>query len=339
MPDSERGIAPRALLLTAGLGTRLKPLTYVRAKAAVPVNGEPLARRIIQWLARYDVRDLVLNLHHLPHTIASVVGDGADLGVRVRYSWEQPVLGSAGGPRRALPLLSDDEAPFLIVNGDTLTDLDLNELLAAHAASDAVITMAVIPNPRPDKYGGVLVSPDGRVTGFAGPRRARGDVPTAGVGSRPAGDSYHFIGVQVAYPRAFASLEDGVAVESVGGLYPELIRENPRSIAVHVSRASFQDIGTPRDYLDTSLALAAREGSRLVSGAGTTIHESARLTRSAVWDDVVVGEGATLTECVVGDGARVPAGARYEGYAMVPAGSRAPASNERIESGLLLTKL
>jgi carbonic anhydrase/acetyltransferase-like protein (isoleucine patch superfamily) len=58
-----------------------------------------------------------------------------------------------------------------------------------------------------------------------------------------------------------------------------------------------------------------------------------------VWDDVVVGEGATLTECVVGDGARVPAGARYEGYAMVPAGSRAPASNERIESGLLLTKL
>jgi mannose-1-phosphate guanylyltransferase len=99
---------PPALLLTAGLGTRLRPLTYARAKAAVPVNGDPLARRIIRWLADHGIRDFVLNLHHRPATIASVVGDGSDLDVRVRYSWEQPVLGgraetcpaATGGTRR-----------------------------------------------------------------------------------------------------------------------------------------------------------------------------------------------------------------------------------------------
>ncbi len=99
--------APRALLLTAGLGTRLQPLTYVRAKAAVPINGEPLVRRVIRILATAGIRDLVLNLHHRPQSIAACVGDGSDLDVRVRYSWEQPVLGSAGGPRRALPLVVD----------------------------------------------------------------------------------------------------------------------------------------------------------------------------------------------------------------------------------------
>ena len=92
-------------MLTAGLGTRLQPLTLARAKAAAPVDGEPLARRTIRWLVSHGFRDLVVNLHHKPESITAVVGDGADLGARVRYSWESPVLGSAGGPRHALPLL------------------------------------------------------------------------------------------------------------------------------------------------------------------------------------------------------------------------------------------
>src|SRR5215471_9714767 len=95
-----------ALVLTAGLGTRLRPLTLVRAKPAMPVAGEPMVRRIVRWLATAGVSDVVLNLHYLPETIARVVGDGSDLGVRARYSWEQPlVLGSAGGPRLALDIV------------------------------------------------------------------------------------------------------------------------------------------------------------------------------------------------------------------------------------------
>src|SRR2546425_7476361 len=141
-----------ALVLTAGLATRLRPLSRVRAKAALPVAGEPLVERILRWLAAAGVEEFVLNLHHLPETITGLIGDGAGLGVRVRYSWETPVLGSAGGPRHALPLLGSGE--FLIVNGDTLTDVNVAEVLEAHRASGALVTMALVPNTEPDKYGG-----------------------------------------------------------------------------------------------------------------------------------------------------------------------------------------
>jgi NDP-sugar pyrophosphorylase family protein len=324
MPGSS-GALPPTLLLTAGLGTRLRPLTDVRAKAAVPVNGEPLVHRIIRWLARAGVEDLVLNLHHRPATITGVVGDGSDCGVRVRYSWEQPVLGSAGGPRHALPLLLDRiDRPFLIVNGDTLTDVDVRALVSAHCSTDALITMALIPNPRPDKYGGVRVAADGVVEGFA----------RAGTG----GVSYHFIGVQVASGSAFAELSDGVPAESVNTWYPRLIATRRGSVRAFVCNASFRDIGTPDDYLRTSIAIAAEEGERLASGQRSSVHPSARLSRTAVWDDVVVGPEASLTECILGDGVSIPAGASYARCAIVRT-TRAPKPDERIEGELLIRAL
>jgi NDP-sugar pyrophosphorylase family protein len=293
---------PPALVLAAGLGTRLRPLTDVRAKAAVPVNGEPLARRVARWLAAQGVTDLVLNLHHQPHTIAREVGDGGDIGARVRYSWESPVLGSAGGPRHALPLLG---RTFFLVNGDTLTDVSLRDLLSAHTDSRARVSMALIPNPRPEKYGGVVVSDDGWVTGFS---RA-GSVP----------ESFHFIGVQVADADVFSGLPDGVPAESVNALYPRLIAANPKSVRGVVCGASFRDIGTPSDYLSTSLELAGLEGDRLAAGARLVSAASASLVRTAVWDDVTIGRDASLVDCIVCDGVQIPDGARYERCAIVRA--------------------
>jgi NDP-sugar pyrophosphorylase family protein len=316
----------RALILTAGLGTRLRPLSDVRAKAAVPVNGEPMVRRVIAWLVREGIGDLVLNLHHRPASIAAVVGDGATLGARVRYSWETRVLGSAGGPRHALPLLLDAGSraagsTFLLVNGDTLTDFPLSPLLDAHRRTGALVTMALIPNPRPDMYGGVIVE-HGRVTGFT----RRGAVR----------ESFHFIGVQVAEGGAFARLEDGVPAESVGALYPQLLAAAPGAIAAHVIDAPFSDVGTPADYLQTSLALAEIEGDRMVSRTGTAIAATAAISRTAVWDHVTIGAHARLDECIVCDGAVVPPGARYERCALVRHDGRAPLGDERIEEGLLI---
>ena len=268
-----------ALVLTAGLATRLRPLSRVRAKAALPVAGQPLVHRIIRWLAAAGVSDLVLNLHHLPHTITATVGDGTHLGVRVRYSWEMPVLGSAGGPRHALPLITG--SPFLIVNGDTLTDVSLRQVIDTHRRSGALVTMALVPNTEPHKYGGVLVDDAGVVTGFT----------RKGAAVR----SFHFIGVQVAEARVFASLPDNTPHESVGALYPALMKQHPRAIRAHVTDAEFLDIGTPADYLDTCIRLAAREGRPLTG-------------ESVLWDDVVVDPRARLTRCVVTDGVRVPPG-------------------------------
>src|SRR5438128_6658954 len=163
-PD-DRPMIRYALLLAAGLGTRLRPLTDVRAKPAIPVAGEPMIRRIIRWLAANRIDDLVLNLHHRPDTLTAAVGDGRDLGVRARYSWEQPrILGSAGGPRLARPIVGADR--FWIINGDTLTDVDLTALAGAHAESGARVTLALVPNSDFLRYGGVQLDADHRVTGF-----------------------------------------------------------------------------------------------------------------------------------------------------------------------------
>ena len=176
-------------MLTAGLGTRLRPLTLVRAKPAIPVAGEPIVRRIIRWLVANGVVNVTLNLHHLPETLTSIVGDGSDLGGRVRYSWEQPtILGSAGGPRQALDIIGAET--FFLINGDTLTDVDLRALAESHAASGALVTLALVPNVDPLRYGGVKLAADGRVLGFA----ARGSTA----------DSFHFIGAQIASQSVFA---------------------------------------------------------------------------------------------------------------------------------------
>ena len=161
-----------ALVLTAGLGTRLRPLTADRAKPALPVAGPTLVERILTGFSGCGVDHILLNLHYRPETITRIVGDGSALGVSVRYSWEVPLLGSGGGPRRAFSLVPDDR--LWLVNGDTLTDVDLTAMAAEHSASDALVTMAVIPNPAPDRYGGVVVTSEGAVRGLcaAGVRRA-----------------------------------------------------------------------------------------------------------------------------------------------------------------------
>ena len=281
-----------ALVLTAGLGTRLRPLTLVRAKPAVPIAGEPLVRRIIRWLRAAGVSDLVLNLHHLPETIASAVGDGSDLHVRVRYSWEQPaVLGTAGGPRRALPLLGG--GTFLIVNGDTLTDVDVPALIAAHQASDALVTLALVPNDQPQKYGGVVVDAQARVTGFVRPGPS-------------AQGSHHFVGLQAAEPVAFNALPDNMPINSVGAVYDRLIAQRPGAVRGFVTRAAFWDVGTIDDYWSTSLTLG-----RPKPGRNARIDPTARVETSILWDDVEIGAEAVVEECIVTDGAVVPAGARY----------------------------
>jgi NDP-sugar pyrophosphorylase family protein len=289
-----------ALVLTAGLGTRVRPLSFVRAKGALPVAGEPLARRILRWLRSGGVTDAVLNLHHLPHTLTAVIGNGDDIGVRVRYSWEVPVLGSAGGPRRALPLLA---APtFFVVNGDTLTNVDLAGLLASHRASDALVTIAVIPNREPAKYSGLAVDSEGRMTGIV-PRGS----------SAP---SFHFIGPQVVEARALASVPPDTPYESVGTLYPALIAERLGSVRVYRTEADFLDIGTAADYFETCMLMAQREGRDGYVGARAELAADARIERSVLWDDVVVEAGAMVKECVVTDGVRVPADTSWHGVTL-----------------------
>jgi len=313
-----------ALVLTAGLATRLRPLSLVRAKAAMPVAGEPLVRRILRQLRASGVVEAVLNLHHLPHTIAGVVGDGADLGVAVRYSWEVPILGSAGGPRQALPLLG--ASTFFIANGDTLASVDLGALVAEHRRSPRLVTMAVVPSTEPDKYGGVLVDADGCVTGFT----RRGAPAPSHPRTLAPSTSCHFVGVQVAEAEAFASVAPGTPAESVGAVYPALITARPGSVRAHITTAEFFDIGTPDDYLRTSLLLAQRDAGATLHGARARIDPTARVEDSILWDDVEVEAGSLVRRCIVADGTRVPAGTSWTGVTLRPAAPALAPGERRI---------
>lgn len=311
---------PAALVLAAGLGTRMRPLTWVRAKPAAPVANVPLLVRILRGLAGQGVTDVVINLHHRPETVTRLVGDGSWLGLKVRYSWEQPVLGSAGGPRRALPLLDTD--PFLVVNGDTLTNVNLSAMVAAHEASGALVTLAGIP--RDDgRYGRVVTDAEGRVTGFSRPGAAPG---------------LHFIGVQVANHAAFATLPDGLPTDSVGGLYRELLLKRPGSLRAWPTDAAFWDIGTPGDYLATCVELAGREGTPLAPGTGARVDPTARLERVVVWDHVSIGKDCELIDCVLADTVTIPDGHRFRGCSIVPAASCPPGTEgDRIADLLVAT--
>lgn len=315
---------PSALVLAAGIGTRLRPLTDARAKPAVPVAGTPLIARILRRLAQAGVRDVVLNLHYLPETIAAAVGEGRDLGVAVRYSWEHPVLGSAGGPRHAQPLLASD--PYLLINGDTWPTVDLRALWDHHHAHHALVTMTLVPNPAPERFGGVLLDEDGWVTGFC----RRGDPRR----------SYHFMFAQVIAHDVFADLPDGQPAESVLEVYPKMLATRPRTIRGYVCDAPFVEIGAPADYLIANAAIAADEGvDPYAPGRRCLIASSARVTRSILWDDVVVGEDAVVDECILADGVRVPAGARWSRLAAIRAPARAPQGRERLEGDVLIAPI
>ena len=302
---------PAALVLTAGLGTRLRPLSWLRAKPALPIGGEPLVVRILKQLASAGVREAILNLHHRPETITRAIGVGDQLGLNVRYSWEDPILGSGGGPRRAFSLTTRDE--LLVVNGDTFTDVDLAGLMSAHRASDALVTLAVVDQPHPRRYGGIATTADGAYTGPAG-----------------RGEGLHFVGVQVVRREAFAGIPEGQPAATIGGVYDSLARARPGAVRTFKTRASFVDIGTPDTYVEACVWF----GGDVTRGARCQVAESAQLSRCVLWDDVVIEDGVTLTECVVCDRVTVTRGSRYHRAVLLRPGDAPTGPHDRIEQHL-----
>ena len=280
---------PSALVLTAGFGRRLRPLTDSRAKPSVPVAGVPLIIRILEWLAAQRVKSAVLNLHYKPASITNCVGHGRNIGIDVTYSWEPRILGSAGGARSALPILGDE---FFVINGDTLTDIDLSAMVQAHKEYKADVSLAVSENLDPKRYGGVTVGKDGFVKRFNSPGNHKG---------------FHFVGIQLAKASVFSTLRHQEPASSIGGIYNSLLQSDSQRIYAHRISEPFRDIGTPSDYFATSQDMAKIEGNSDVSiGDNCQIHPTAVLTRTIVWNDVIIEEGCRIINSILSDGVRLP---------------------------------
>lgn len=296
-----------ALVLAAGLGTRLAPLTSGRAKPSLPVAGRPLIARILDHLQQAQIRRVVINLHAHADSITTIVGDGRAWNLDVRYSWESAILGSGGGPARALPLLAHDR--FFILNGDTLSDVDLESLASAHVQSGAGATL-VTKDADISRYNALGASHDGALTS----RVPRGTAPA------PGEHLWHFTGVQAVNASMFARVPTDRPSDILADVYLPWVQRHPGLIRLLPTRTSFHDIGTPEDYLTTCLALAGPDGPRLRQGVGCTIDPTATITDSVLWNNVQIGPDARVSCCIVTDGVSVPAGMRYHRQVLTPDG-------------------
>jgi mannose-1-phosphate guanylyltransferase len=202
----------RAMVLAAGFGTRLAPLTNTTPKPLVPVADKPFLDHLLALLHAGGIREVVINLHHLGHLIEQHVGDGSRYGLSVRYSHEATILDTGGGIKQAEPLLRGE--PFVVANGDSLLELPLAELVDFHRAKGGIATMALRPDPDAARYGLVEIDGDARIRRITG--RPEG-VSSAGL------RGLMFPGTHVLEPAIFDHMAAGDAFGIARTTYPALI--------------------------------------------------------------------------------------------------------------------
>ncbi|MEO8359044.1 MAG: nucleotidyltransferase family protein, partial [Vicinamibacteria bacterium] len=155
----------KAVILAAGLGTRMRPLTDKTAKPALPVLNEPLIVRTLRELKRAGVSEVMINLHHRPETIRAAIPHG-DLGLKIKFSRETAILGTGGALRKVRAWVGRE--PVLLVNGDVIFDFDLKAMVAMHKKTNALATLALKPNTDPKKYKPVISNRAGRILSIRG---------------------------------------------------------------------------------------------------------------------------------------------------------------------------
>ncbi len=316
----------KAMVLAAGLGERMRPLTEGRAKPSLPLLNRPIIVHTLEYLKRFRVTEVVINLHHLPESIRGLVGDGSRLGLKVNYSEEPIILGTAGGLKKAEPFLRG-EAPFILINSDFVTDCDLSAAIKKHREAGALATLVLTP-PQPDADFGIvevgerekIIRISGRPEGPADPRASR----------------YNFTGIHILDPAIFDEIPPGRKAEINSEVYPRLIASG-KVIRAFVHSALWRELGTPQLYIDGSIALL-KEGRDpalqplkvadglfldkvtvpkdaileppVLIGRGVTLGARCSLQGAVVGKQVRLGKGCALRSTVVWDGARIGDGAR-----------------------------
>ena len=217
----------RAMILAAGLGMRMRPLTDRLPKALVQVAGRPLIEYALRFVQSQGIEDVVVNLHHLGDRIRDALGDGSAYGLRIRYSSEDPILDTGGGIKQAQPLL--DGAPFLALNADTILDFDVADFLVAHRRAGALATLLLRPNPDPQRFGLLETNRRGLI------RRIRGEPHDVAVTDELSPTM--FTGCQILEPKIFDHMPARRAFSTTHDLYPRLIRKGKALFGVQYTGA------------------------------------------------------------------------------------------------------
>lgn len=330
----------KAMVLAAGLGTRLRPLTGRLPKPLLPLMLVPILAHLLAQLRRQGVREVVINGHHLADRLAAWLGDGGRWGLRLTFAHEAEILGTAGALKNAKAHLQG--APFLVINADVLVDFDLQSLWSWHRARGALVTMVV----RPGLAGPVTVDEYDRVRQINGrPQRMGAGLDCQGV---------DFTGVQIVEPEVLDAIPAGRFVSTTVDTYPLLLQEG-RPIFAYRHHGYWLDVGVPERYLrahwdlldgllgafweeqlpagsrilrgtaaqrvggailhppvvvgaGATLGHGARVGPYAVLGSGCRLGPNAAVSETVLGDGAAVGGGAVLRRCILAPGARVPGG-------------------------------
>ena len=332
----------QALVLAGGEGTRLRPLTLTTPKPVLPLAGVPFLSVMLGWLARHGVDEALISIGYRSADIERVLGD-IHRGMRLRYVVEDEPLGTAGPLRLAL-----DEGVLsgrvLVLNGDCLTDLDLTAMLSRHEETGAAATIALAAVDDTSSYGVVPTDEAGRVEAFL--EKQPDLAPTT---NRINAGAY------VLEQPVVEMIPPGRAVSIEREIFPQVAGEGLYGFDLD---GYWIDIGTPERYLEATYALlagqvesdlpprdetdsliydgcitsGARIGPLSVVGRHCSVGDTSVVERSVLYDNVMVGPGCTITEAVVGDGARIEERVRIEPDAIVGAGARV-AAGAVVESG------
>lgn len=308
----------KAMVLAAGLGTRLRPLTFEISKPMVPVLDRPVMEHILDLLDRHRFEAVIANIHYFPETIEAHFGD------RISYSYEPELLGTAGGVRNCAGFFGDE--PFLIISGDALTDIDLSALSERHRKAGGIATLAVKKVSDTREYGVVLHDREGRITGFQEkpePAEALSDLGNCGI--------------YVFSPEIFDYFPERPFVDWANDVFPKLL-EGDVPFHIHEIEDYWNDVGSLAELRqgtfdalrgELRLELEGEEvapGIRIVGGASLPEGVEAE---GPIWigRDVKLGEGVRLMgPIVLGDGVEVGTGAQLRATIALPGTTIAPKS-------------
>jgi len=335
------------MILAAGLGSRLRPLTSYLPKPLVPLLNQPLLWHLIRQVRAAGIGEIALNLHYRGEQIRSWLGHGQQLGIDVTYSDEPVLLGSAGGVRRLREFFGHE--PALIIHGDILFDVDLTAVIQYHLDRSAQATLVLHPAHQRYSYGMIRVNAQGEIGQFVNQLAPWVSGPLIGT---------VFTGVQVISPEVLDTIPEACTGFLTTDIYPALLTHSSRLYG-YLMHGYWSDIGTPRRYWETQMDVingcvwptdaeppgglireasdqrpgivagvvhspvalpspfdvpaGAAIGPQVVIGEGCELAEDVRLVRSVLWPRVRVGRQVTIKDSIVMNDVTIPEGSHLVG--------------------------
>lgn len=315
----------KAMILAAGFGTRLRPLTDKVPKPMVPILNRPILEHSIHLLRTHGIHDITVNLHHLPEMIKDHFGDGKDFGVQLHWSHEPEILGTAGGIKKAQEFL-DGEA-FLVINSDVVVDIDLSKVIAFHKAQGSALTLVVREGDSPEQCDPIEVDDNDRIVHMVG---------TSSMNLPDDTTRVLFTGIQVMEPGIFDRIPENKFYGTTTDVFPGMLEDELPMFAYWHSDY-WKDIGTIQSYLDVhkdlldgrmegglpietndppsghltqpvfigkncKIADTANIGPYAVLGDGCIVKDHAVIEHSICWNDVTLGKNSHIRRSVLGNG-------------------------------------